>query len=111
MLFESGKKILSQAIDENIPKDVIRILLHRHLSGDWGDVSESDLHNNEEALKFGGRIFSGYFTGFGKIYIITEEHRQTTRILFADEYRRMTIQKPKSSSSLNRGLLDQRHNW
>ncbi|HWP96022.1 MAG TPA: hypothetical protein VN426_04160 [Syntrophomonadaceae bacterium] len=88
MLFESGERKESRAIRENISPDAVRMLFDRHLSGDWGDISESDKKHNDEALVYGGRIFSGYFTGYGKIFIITEENRRSTRILFADEYRR-----------------------
>lgn len=86
MLFESGKKVVSPAINDNLTKDVIRLLFNRHLTGDWGDISEPDKRRNEEAVLNGGRIFSGYFTGHGKICVVTDENRRTTKILFADEY-------------------------
>lgn len=86
MLFDSGKKVISSAISDNLTKDVIRLLLNRHLTGDWGDIAELDKRRNEEAVLNGGKIFSGYFTGHGKICVVTEENRRTTKILFADEY-------------------------
>lgn len=88
MLFEPGKKIISRAIGDNLAREAIQMLFNRHLNGDWGDISESDKKRNDDALLYGGRIFSGYFTGYGKIYIITEDNRSASRILFADEYRR-----------------------
>ncbi|HWP96019.1 MAG TPA: hypothetical protein VN426_04145 [Syntrophomonadaceae bacterium] len=93
MLFKSGKRIVTQAIKDNIYPDVINILLRRHLRGDWGDIPEEDKKSNQEALYYGGPILSGYFTGYGKIYIITEENRQATKIFFADEYRHMMAPK------------------
>lgn len=89
MYFEAGKKIATRAIEENLTPDFVRMLLNLHLRGDWGDISEKDRKSNEQALQNGGRIFSGYFTGYGKIYIITDEDRRSTRILFADEYSHM----------------------
>ena len=71
-------------------KTIIEKCLHRHHSGDWGDVDPEDKHTNDLALKSGGRLFSAYnvdlfgFYGSGKqgdaimrfsvpkIWIITE---------------------------------------
>lgn len=89
MILRSGKKVITEAIAENIPQDVINMLFRRHMRGDWGDVSEEDKRANQEAQIYGGQIFSGYFTGYGKIYIITDENRISTKIFFADEYKYM----------------------
>ena len=35
-------------------------LLGRHVSGDWGTLSDADKAANGEALALGGRIFSSY---------------------------------------------------
>lgn len=63
-------------------------LLTRHASGDWGDaLSEGDARLNNQALKQGTRIFSGYFLGRSeKIWIITEADRAATTLLLPDEY-------------------------
>ena len=66
--------------------------LHRHVRGDWGDLSEGDRECNEEALSDGSRILSAYITGSGqKLWIITEAvndrgRRASTTILLPDEY-------------------------
>lgn len=66
--------------------------LHRHVHGDWGDLSEDDHEANEVALRDGSRIFSAYITGSGtRIWIITEAvndrgHRASTTILLPEEY-------------------------
>lgn len=61
--------------------------LKRHQSGDWGDCSEFDKQENQDALTKGGRIFSVYHTKKGeKIWVITEADRSSTCILSPDEY-------------------------
>lgn len=66
--------------------------LHRHVHGDWGDLSDGDRQCNEDALEDGSRILSAYATKIGqKLWIITEAvddrgRRATTTILLLDEY-------------------------
>ena len=40
--------------------------LHRHVHGDWGDLSDDDAEANEVALGDGSRILSAYILGSGK---------------------------------------------
>lgn len=62
-------------------------LLMRHVTGDWGDMPAEDKLANEEALKSGARIFSGYFIAPDvKIWIITEADRSSTTLLLPEEY-------------------------
>ncbi len=67
-------------------------LLHRHVRGDWGDLSDGDREANEEALRHGSRILSAYIISSGrKIWIITEAvndqgQRASTTILLPEEY-------------------------
>jgi len=61
--------------------------VHRHVSGDWGDVCTDDASANEWALKNDGRILSSYKTKVGeKIWVITEADRSATTLLLPDEY-------------------------
>ena len=61
--------------------------LHRHLSGDWGDLCDEDKEANDQALIDGSRIFSSYEIGKGeKIWVITEADRSSTTILLPSEY-------------------------
>ena len=61
--------------------------LARHAQGDWGDLCEEDMQENERALQEGGRLFSAYEgEGLSKIWIITEWDRSVTMILFPEEY-------------------------
>jgi len=61
--------------------------LRRHMSGDFGDVSDEDLRENELSLREGFRVLSAYRTAKGqKLWIITEADRSSTTILVPSEY-------------------------
>jgi hypothetical protein len=61
--------------------------LARHLSGDWGDLSEEDRKENEFSLLHGFRLLSSYKLRNGtKLWIITEADRSSTTLLLPDEY-------------------------
>src|ERR1051325_3723463 len=56
--------------------------LRRHMSGDWGELSEADLKENELSLEQGLRLLSSYETTKGeRLWIITEADRSATTIL------------------------------
>lgn len=61
-------------------------LIARHVSGDWGDMTEGDKQANEDALTNGGRILSAYVVDGVKFWIITEADRSSTTILLPEEY-------------------------
>lgn len=64
-----------------------RQFIKRHLSGDWGKMSNFDQQMNEQALAEGKRIFSAYKLSSGeKLWIITEADRSVTTLLLPDEY-------------------------
>ncbi len=71
--------------DENAEAS-INHYIHRHQSGDWGDLCEEDIQTNNDAYLYGGRIFSSYLVGENKIWIITEADRSATTILLPSEY-------------------------
>jgi hypothetical protein len=53
--------------------------LMRHLTGDWGDLSEADRRENEMSVREGFRILSAFTLKTGvKIWIITEADRSST---------------------------------
>ena len=61
--------------------------LHRHVSGDWGEVDAEDQKANEDALIHGERLLSAYRTSKGeRIWVITEADRSSTCALLPDEY-------------------------
>ena len=85
-LFLPGQVVATQGAAE-ISREVLFAALKRHLSGDWGDVSEDDKQLNDEAVKYGDRILSSYRAPDGtKFWIITESDRSVTTFLLPDEY-------------------------
>src|SRR5215471_14422476 len=61
--------------------------LRRHVSGDFGEITDEDIRENELSLLEGFRILSTYRTSRGdKLWIITEPDRSSTTILTPDEY-------------------------
>ncbi|WP_426115981.1 hypothetical protein [Massilia sp. PWRC2] len=62
-------------------------LIHRHATGDWGDLGADDQQQNLVAIRSGLRVFSSYKIGASvKIWIITEADRSSTTLLLPDEY-------------------------
>ena len=61
--------------------------LRRHMSCDWGELSDDDVQENELSLKKGFRLLSNYQTGKGQqLWIITEADRSATTVLLPSEY-------------------------
>jgi hypothetical protein len=59
----------------------------RHQSGDWGDLDEEDIAENELSLEKGFRLLSAYQLSTGtRIWVITEGDRSATTILLLEEY-------------------------
>lgn len=87
MRFRLGKLVATPAVLAAVPSSVIDLCLARHLSGDWGDMSDTDKQTNEQALKDGNRLFSAYqVRADTRIWIITEADRSATTVLFPEEY-------------------------
>ena len=60
--------------------------LARHASGDWGELDNYVLRENELSLRHGWRLVSSYPVGGKVIWIITEADRSVTTILLPEEY-------------------------
>lgn len=64
--------------------------LSRYREGDWGDMTASDKHANDDAVASGdARILAAYKRPghpTQNIWIITEADRSSTTVLFPDEY-------------------------
>jgi predicted RNA-binding protein with PUA-like domain len=77
------------SITRNAEDDEVLEALRRHQRGDWGDVCNEDAKANDQALKYGDRLFSVYHTEEPetiKFYIITEWDRSYTTILLPEGY-------------------------
>ncbi len=94
--FPLGKMVMSATVCEAIADDLhfskfVMDSLKRHALCDWGEIPKEDIGQNENALRFGDRIFSVYgYDGFdslsNKIWIITEADRSATTVLFPEDY-------------------------
>ncbi|NKA72386.1 plasmid related protein [Ralstonia solanacearum] len=62
-------------------------LLNRHARGDWGDLSDEDRQQNDQAAVTAQRVLSSYLLGNGrKVWIITEADRAMTTVLLPEDY-------------------------
>ncbi|CAM5219664.1 MULTISPECIES: hypothetical protein [Alcaligenaceae] len=88
--FSPGQVVMTIGVDELVQQGRLNpaAFLRRHLGGDWGDLDDSDRHQNDAALKSGeDRLFSSYQVAPGlKLWIITEWDRSVTTLLLPDEY-------------------------
>ena len=85
--FWSGNLYFTAAADRELVREDILSAIQRHYIGDWGDVCAEDKDANEQALQFGGRLFSAYHDSKGvKFWIITEADRSATTVLLPDDY-------------------------
>ncbi len=70
-----------------LTREEIATALHRHRSGDWGELDPEDRRANDQALIEGSRLLSAYHSRFGKkFWVITESDRSVTTILLPSEY-------------------------
>jgi len=88
-LFELGRMAATQgafAAIERANQDVVDFF-SRHVTGDWGEVSQEDRVENEVSLLNGYRLFSAYRTRLGeRVWVLTEADRSLTTILLPEEY-------------------------
>jgi len=87
--FALGQTFITPGAEEalQIAGQTATEFLRRHISGDWGELSDEDVRENEFSLKEGLRLLSAYQTGKGqKLWIITEADRSATTILLPCEY-------------------------
>ena len=87
--FALGQTFITPGAEEalQIAGQTATEFLRRHMSGDWGELSDEDVKENEFSLKEGLRLLSAYQTGKGqKLWIITEADRSATTVLLPSEY-------------------------
>lgn len=88
-LFPLGRIVATPAALEAIAaaKQTPDEFIRRHHTGDWGDLDEEDVKENELSLKEGFRLLSAYHTNNKvKIWLITEWDRSATTILLPEDY-------------------------
>lgn len=85
--FPLGRLVSTPNALQSIPHPELLAALHRHATGDWGEVDEHDRKENELSLKEGFRLLSVYRTSHGiKFWIITEADRSVTTVLLPEDY-------------------------
>ena len=86
--FELGEVVATLAAMEAVEEagHDLEQVLKRHATGDWGDVTEFDRIQNEEALELGGRLLSVYKLGHDiELWVVTDENRGKTILRLSDE--------------------------
>jgi len=82
-----GRVFATPRVLSTIHEDDIFDAFLRHISGDWGEVDETDRIENDYALENSSRILSVYTDRNGvRLWIITEADRSATTILTPLEY-------------------------
>jgi hypothetical protein len=88
--FPLGQIVTTANANEQLDRMDVAEALHRHASGDWGEVCIEDAGENDVALKEGSRLLSVYrspqTTEGTKFWIITEWDRSITTILLPEDY-------------------------
>lgn len=91
-IFEPGQFLMTAGVYNRFIEDkkfaeFVASSLDLYLNGFWRDTCEEDSALNDNAVKFGFRIFAVYKDCEGtEIWIITEDDRSATTILFPYEY-------------------------
>lgn len=87
--FALGQTVITPGAEEalEIAGQTATEFLCRHAAGDWGELSDDDIKENELSLEKGFRLLSRYETTKGECFwIITEADRSATTILLPSEY-------------------------
>lgn len=93
-LFDLGQLYATRGLIAHLethPGLSVQALVQRHVTGDYGELSESDRQANTDAIARGDRILSAYTVAGEKVYLITEgsdseEPGRLTTALLASEY-------------------------
>jgi len=87
-LFSLGQIVATPALLRHFEQNQVSSwhYLQRHVTGDFGDLDESDKAENELSIERGFRILSSYLIAGEKVWIITEADRSATTFLFPSEY-------------------------
>ena len=85
--FPLGKIVATPNLLASITRKDIDLAMGRHATGDWGELDEEDLAENEWSLANGSRLFSAYHADNGtRFWIITEADRASTCVLLPEDY-------------------------
>ena len=86
-LFPLGRVVITPNAVNALSEADVRDALRRHARGDWGDLCDEDVQENELALAEGFRLFSAYRSAGGvKVWLITEADRSSSCLLLPEDY-------------------------
>jgi hypothetical protein len=93
-LFSPGRVVITFNLQRKLAKVIpysweeeVQDMLHRHTSGDWGDLGQSGQEINNTAFEKDASIFSTYHTSDGTaVWIITEGNRICTTVMLPEDY-------------------------
>ena len=87
--FDLGQMVMTPGADQAM-RTALQVppeFLLRHKNGDWGELPEEDIRENEWSLEHGARLFSACRTRRDeKLWVITEWDRSVTTLLLPEEY-------------------------
>lgn len=86
-----GNLYATRRVDDLMQKNLrfrcdVNNAINMYLYEDWGVTCSEDAQANDKAIVMGERILAAYETCKGRIWIITDENRNSTTILFPSEY-------------------------
>ena len=85
--FKLGRIVATRGALDELSHEEMVWALSRHVRGDWGELDDEDMDENERALKEGSRLFSVYGSARAtRFYVITEWDRSVTTVLLPSEY-------------------------
>lgn len=86
-LFPLGQVVSTPGALAALGIDDIETALRRHVTGDWGEVSEADRKENDLSVREGFRVLSAYREKSDcRFWVITEADRSSTTVLLPEEY-------------------------
>lgn len=86
--FRLGRCTITQSARDWLDQCSINpeVLVRRHAAGVWGDIPEEDYVINDDAVKNGGRILSGYAICGRMVWVITDKERRSTMVCLPPAY-------------------------
>lgn len=85
--FSLGKLVITANAQSVLNSEDVHDAIHRHATGDWGDLDEHDKQENELAVREDFRLLSAYPDRNGtRFWLITEADRSVTTVLLPEDY-------------------------
>jgi len=84
--FELGNCHITDNAKKVVSYNEVLGMLNRHANGDWGDICEDCVKENNKAVKEGRTILSVYFTDNGiEVWVTTNADRSWTLVLLPSD--------------------------